>query len=409
MSELDALGKELRDELGAPPPGWEEQQRRRLLRHDLRARPMARRRFVATLALACALAGVGYVGFFRRDTAVEDASEWLDASSSPVPYVAADGSHIELDVGTRGRFSTDGHASQFDLHGGRAAFEVAKRPNQDWTVVAGKYTLRVIGTRFSVRYKEVDLDVWVQEGRVAVLVPQRAEPLVLEAGDYFAARGEEIKLETQRSGDDVSLSDGATARPAREEADLDLQSRPGSSLNDGPLNGEQAHDGNSSAKTNLTTDSQTDWHALYVEGKYRDALREAKRIGFDDLTRRSNASRLLDLSDAARLGGDSWLALAALRALESRFPGPALSMDSDFLMGRLHAQRGEADEATRRLTRYVERGDGSRYTVEALGRLVELYSKSGNEDQARAFARRYLDRAPNGPYHRSAESVLGQK
>ena len=130
---------------------------------------------------------------------------------------------------------------------------------------------------------------------------------------------------------------------------------------------------------------------------------------FDDLTRRSNASKLLDLSDAARLGGDSQAALAALRALESRFPSAALSMDSDFLMGRLHAQRGENGEATRRLTEYIERGDGSRYAVEALGRLVELHSKSGNEAQARALARRYLDRAPSGPYHRLAESVLDQQ
>ena len=71
----------------------------------------------------------------------------------------------------------DGDASQFDLHGGRATFEVAKRPNQDWTVVAGRYTLHVIGTRFSVRYEEDDLDVWVQGPKGWQMVAWQSTPL----------------------------------------------------------------------------------------------------------------------------------------------------------------------------------------------------------------------------------------
>jgi hypothetical protein len=135
-------------------------------------------------------------------------------------------------------------------------------------------------------------------------------------------------------------------------------------------------------------------------------LREAKRIGFERLTQSLDASKLVDLADAARLGGDSAAAMLALRVLESRFAAVAAARDSDFLMARLHAQRGETSAAIGRLTTYLERGESARYSLEALGRLVELHSKRGESERARALARRYLERAPNGPYHRLAESVL---
>ena len=41
-----------------------------------------------------------------------------------------------------------------------------------------------------------------------------------------------------------------------------------------------------------------------------------------------------------------------------------------------------------------------------LGRLMELYSAGGDQQKAREMARRYLDRAPKGPYGRLARSLL---
>jgi hypothetical protein len=148
---------------------------------------------------------------------------------------------------------------------------------------------------------------------------------------------------------------------------------------------------------------------LYQAGRYKEALREAKLRGFAGLTQTLSAGRLVALADTARLGGDPNAALAALRALEMRFPGSAAAADVGFLIGRLHAQRGRSAAAIRRLTGYLKRGEGARYSLEAMGRLMELYAASGNAAAARPIATRYLQRAPSGPYQRLAESILEQK
>ena len=37
---------------------------------------------------------------------------------------------------------------------------------------------------------------------------------------------------------------------------------------------------------------------------------------------------------------------------------------------------------------------------------MELYSARGDAERAREMARRYLERAPSGPYHRLARSLV---
>jgi TolA-binding protein len=319
--------------------------------------------------------------------------EWLEARPSGVPYRAPDGSSIRLDAGSRGRFTSNEDRAQFDLHGGRAAFDVSKRPGQDWTVVAGRYTVHVIGTRFAVSYQQQDLDVWVEEGRVEVRMPQRSDPVVLESGDHLRAAGDQLTLAAPRASAADESGNGAAESPTAAPPPVD------DSANPTPLVTTQPP----------ASDGAADWHALYVMRQYSEALRAARGMGFDRLTETLGATRLLDLADAARLGGDMQAALRALSALEARFPDVAFARDSDFLVARLHAQRGETSSAARRLTSYLERGEGARYSLEALGRLMELESRGGDKTKARALAQRYVERAPNGPYRRLAESLLQQR
>jgi hypothetical protein len=408
MSKFDRLGEDLREQLGEPPADWTQRQRRRLRtvqfdRSPPRPRPRA---FVgAGLALAGALAATVYLVSPKHGegvaTSAPAASIWLDAESSEGQYRLPDGSTVKLEAGSKGRYSRDSGAAVFDLHRGRGYFEIPKRPNQDWTVVAGRYSVHVVGTRFSVNYeREGDLDVWVEEGRVAVQVPQRTDRVILEAGDELSVHEDQLTLLARGEHDDprrvkaYELADpGVTADlPQPEEAA-----------------GRKASDaGKSASKPNLGDEAKQRWYALYELGQYREALRVANEQGFEQLTRTLSAQRLVQLSDAARLGGDTTAALMALRALEARFPGPAAARDSGFLIGRLHAQRGESAAAIRRLTDYLQRGEHARYSLEAVGRLMELHSRAGNSRQARSLASSYLQRAPAGPYQRLAESILGR-
>jgi transmembrane sensor len=404
MNEWDALGRALRDELGAPPAELQERQLRRIKNAPLGPRPRPRRQWALATALSAAILGVGYfVTIERSESSGRDnemPSDWIEATSSSLPYRTPDGSSIRLEEGSRGRFSSNEEGSHFDLHNGRATFEVTKRRGQDWTVAAGRYSLHVVGTRFSVSYQQSKLGVWVEEGRVAVSVPQRSDLILLEAGDQLMAEGDRLTLDTQGN---PANGWGAASTSVDSESGTQASADPTA---DPLLPADPAHITPPAAAFNA---DEADWHALYAKGQYAEALRKAKHIGFETLMNTLSGSRLVDLADTARLGGDSAAALKALRALESRFPEVAAARDADFLMARLHAQRGETTAAIRGLTSYLERGEGTRYSLEALGRLIDLHSRSGHREEARSLAKRYLSRAPKGPYHRLAESVLQQK
>ena len=407
MSEFERLGEDLRNELGEPPADWAQQQRRRLRivpfdRSRLRPGPLlgAGLAFATVLAVAVYLLDLG-----PRNgvvTLAPAASIWLDTKASEGQYKMPDGSTVKLEAGSKGRYSQESGVAVFDLHRGRGYFDVAKRPNQDWTVVAGPYRVHVVGTRFSVRYaREGDLDVWVQEGRVAVHVPQRADQVILEPGDELSVHEGRLTLLARGEHDDSTRN--AKAAPVVPD---DL-ARPG-------VTGDLAQPRNASgagkpSRPKRGDDATQQWHALYELGQYREALRVAKEQGFEQLTRTLSAHRLIQLSDAARLSGDTGAALLALRALEVRFPGSAAATDGTFLIGRLHAQRGESAAAIRRLTDYLQKGEHARYSLEAIGRLMELHSRAGNSGQARSLASRYLARAPAGPYQRLAESILDRR
>ena len=405
MNELDAWGEELRNQLGEPPAGWPEQQRRRLRDAQLHDR---RHRLVLPLSAVAAVAGllalVVYWTSFRptaensRENAV--AGVLLDAELASVPYRTGDGSTIQLEIGSQGRFSKASKGVRFDLHHGRGHFHVTKLPHQDWTVVAGRYAVHVVGTRFSVSYGgDGNLGVWVEEGRVAVQVPERNEPVVLRAGDRLRVHDDKLSLDV-RSNDRSSSERNAEEASAQGRAPKEATSKPAiTSQRSLPT----------IAKTPTAAGQPRGWHDLYKQGEYAAALSAAKSQGFRRLAQTLPAQRLIELADAARLGGDSQAALAALSALESRFPGSAAASDAGFLIGRLHAQRGESAAAIRRFTAYLQRGEDSKYALEAMGRLVELHVASGNTGAARALAERYLQRAPTGPYQRLAESVVERR
>jgi TolA-binding protein len=115
---------------------------------------------------------------------------------------------------------------------------------------------------------------------------------------------------------------------------------------------------------------------------------------------------LSELAEAARLGGDAELAARALTTLLRRFPGAPEAREGRFLLGRVHALRGDRAAAIDAFESYLGRGVSSVYANETLGRLMELYTARGDAERARGIARRYLERAPNGPYRRLAQSLV---
>jgi transmembrane sensor len=78
----------------------------------------------------------------------------------------ADGSRVTLNTDTRGRAIMNGSERRFWLEQGEAFFEVEHDASRPFVVVAGRDTVTVLGTRFSVRHENDQTSVTVAEGRV---------------------------------------------------------------------------------------------------------------------------------------------------------------------------------------------------------------------------------------------------
>jgi hypothetical protein len=378
---LEPLETALRRELGAPPPAWQDAQRARL-REGLR-RPAPRRALRrAAPWVAGSLALAGAMVWFVSSRPAANTERWLVAEELREPLRLDDGSRIALDPGGRGRLFADGTSVRFDLHHGRASFDVNPTRKRTWTISAGKNEVRVIGTQFSVFYGPGDaFEVDVERGVVAVRVPDRNASVELKAGDHF--RGRPGRME---------LADGTpSARPLAAEPK--------------PMEGSAFEAPTASGPTPPASASAPDWQSLYRAGNYAESLSLVRAGGVDRKLGELSAGALSELSEAARLGGDLALSARALTTLLRRFPGAAEARDGRFLLGRIHALRGDQAAAIGAFETYLANGTSSVYVNETLGRLMDLYAARGDAERARDIARRYLERVPNGPYGRLARSL----
>ncbi|APR52113.1 DUF4974 domain-containing protein [Sphingomonas koreensis] len=102
-----------------------------------------------------------------------------------------DGSKIELNTQTVLRTAVSKTKREVWLDSGEAFFEVAHREGEPFVVHAGRQTITVLGTKFSVRRDKDRVTVNVLEGRVQVNdgEGQMAHAAIITAGDTSISRG----------------------------------------------------------------------------------------------------------------------------------------------------------------------------------------------------------------------------
>ena len=181
--------------------GWRQADRIRSLGFDdyvwTEDQPI-RRRWWAVAIAASLIAAIG-IGTFVLAPQVTD---------GPVPIVQQakfdtpvggqktipleDGSTVELNTQTVIRVAVDETKREVWLDAGEAFFEIAHRDDEPFVVHAGRKTITVLGTKFSVRRDEDGrVTVNVLEGRVRVddeeAIQDRAA--IITAGDIAMSRG----------------------------------------------------------------------------------------------------------------------------------------------------------------------------------------------------------------------------
>lgn len=390
MDELEQLGREVREQLGAPSQAFLRAQRHELRRaFSVRSKPpFAPRRWLVAAALA-AWAVVTVIAFRRHGapppmTATETV---LNATGVARRVELSDGSVLVLAPLSLARVDASADSTRCVVEAGTLQFDVVPQKNRQFIVAAGPFEIRVVGTRFGVSRDGAGVvEVRVEHGVVRVRAPATTAPIELAAGDHLRADEHELSLVRAANSSRVTTLGAAAAAPSVATPPVD----------DAP-----------SAPPRATT-AHSDWQALYRAHDYAGALAAAKQAGIARSLQSAGPQTLFELADTARLGGDTELALLVFGHLEQRFPASQQGLDAVFLSGRIEAARGRADAARARFEEYLDRSPRGPYSLEAIGRLVESYA-ARRDPRAKTAAQSYLERAPNGPYQRLCRSVLASQ
>lgn len=116
-----------------------------------------------------------------------------------------DGSKVELNTNTRLRVAVSKEQRTVWLDHGEAYFEVAHDPSRPFVVFASGHRVTVVGTKFSVRRRDSEIQVRVKEGKVLLDVPGAAQPsppAVVIGGDIAITKASETLI-AERSADEV--------------------------------------------------------------------------------------------------------------------------------------------------------------------------------------------------------------
>ena len=230
------------------------------------------------------------------------------------------------------------HVDALDAHGATVALEagtvdvaVVHRSHTRWSIRAGRYEIRVTGTKFSAGWdRRTDaLTVTMREGSVEVIGPGMKAPARVVGGQRLRANG--VTADKADAEPEVVVEDVTTTIAARQEAAIPeiapelrrrLPSRPSSPRRrTGPRRRRCAADRAARrpavAAPRLIAIASTEWHALETRARFKEALAAAKREGlFDDNCAGLQGRDIWRLGETARLAGD-------LERAEYALPGGA--------------------------------------------------------------------------------------
>jgi transmembrane sensor len=162
-----------------------------------------RRWVYAALAVA---AGIAVTFSFWRPAAAPQELATLAAVQRTV--ILGDGTQVELNARTRLEFRDSGTERHVRLLEGEAFFSVSHDAIRPFFVESAAGTVRVTGTKFSVRSESTaDLEVIVAEGSVELSAPGQAGKIILGAGNRgFSRAGQTGKEDLTRGAIEDALA-----------------------------------------------------------------------------------------------------------------------------------------------------------------------------------------------------------
>jgi FecR protein/Tetratricopeptide repeat-like domain len=305
-------------------------------------------------------------------------------ASSPdgEPLDFSDGSRIVLNHRSEisvSRLSRE--RAQIELNRGSLAARIKKGTGRAWAIDAGPYSVRVVGTEFSVDWdrEQSEIEVRVTEGRVLVVGGD------LPAAGVAVSAGGRLVRHSQQVKPAVEQQSGPTAVPTEApEPAAEAAPRPSLSL------------------------AEPSWRSAAQSAQYALALQSAERAGYEDLIKSLPEKDLLLLANTARYAGSAARARQALLSLRSRFArSPSAPVAALMLAGLAEDHAKNPDEAATWLRLFLKESPEGELSAGARARLLGILVRQGRQSEARSVASDYLRYHPQGPYVGKARAVLG--
>jgi hypothetical protein len=387
------FGKALGDALGEGPPDVALRvQRANVLAAMHRGqRSVGRPRWELAAGLLVAAAAVTAVlvwrgrpdtlsAHWRGGVALAPASS-LATGSRAEAIDFSDGSRVLLEPeATAYLVRLDPNHAELTLKRGKLEASVHHREGVSWSIFAGPYEVRVVGTKFTVDWEQASdtLRVAVSEGRVRVTGGDLGERVVqLEPGQHLERRGTPRVTAPAEPAPVPRVTEAPPPEPTR--ASRAVTSSPPvaapSAAPPPPTIGE-----------------------LAKSGKYREALALAEQQGFERVIAELPEGELLGLGNAARYTGARSRARQAMLAVRSRFPSrPASELAALYLAKIAEQLDHDPKEAARWLRVFLSESPTGNLAADARASLLSILLASGDTAGATAVARDYLRYHPTGP------------
>jgi len=318
----------------------------------------------------------------------------------------SDGSHLSLGAGSMLRVrETDAHGAMVIVEEGQVESDIEHTGKARWSMFAGPYEVRVVGTRFSTSWDpdRQRLAVVLHEGSVQVLGKGIAEVVELKPGQRFDSGGADGQWFVTATGDtrgadaDAAPSTVGDAEAASEAlAPVQGAGAPAAAhasavgAGDGPRSRPADVDGLS-------------WSALVAHGRFEEVLEEAGARGEATCLRTCSIADLRALADAARYTGRFVLAERALSQLRS---SPAEAPRAGFLLGSMNEAQGQSAAALDWYGRYLAEAPAGGLAAEARAGRMRALLALGQTEAAKAAAKDYLRLHPAGVGASTARQIL---
>ena len=160
----------------------------------------------------------------QHDSNLRHSGLYATAIGEQTSVELPDGSVMQLNTNSQVNVKYDHGARNIKLIRGEAYFKVSRDPQRPFSVYAGKGRLEAIGTEFSVRLIENNIDVTVAEGRVMLVALEEpaGNEIMPEAVDAIPENYNETTLGILDAGQSTTIRAVITSEDNAPEKSIEL-------------------------------------------------------------------------------------------------------------------------------------------------------------------------------------------